>query len=140
MFVALLAVFISGMIYVKVNDLAREVSDLQRIRTAEIRQSRNEANLLVTHHRSGERPRGTLVVHNNGKAIATNVEVVLQRTSMPVLTPIIPGNVATIDKLLPDQRVSIDTTTERDDAWPVDVFVAWQDPRGPQTLARSVQR
>jgi hypothetical protein len=128
------------MIYVKVNDLERQVSDLQRIRTAEIRQGRNEANLLVTHHRSGDKPRGTITVHNKGKAIATDISVLVQRTSMPVLTPIIPGNRIDVPKLMPDERTMIDTTTDRDDAWPIDVLVTWTDPRGPQSLARALQR
>lgn len=140
MFVALLAVFIGGLLYVRINELEHDVADLKRERFADVKQAQNEAAILVSHHRSGERPRGSLVLHNAGKGIATDVVLRVQRTSMPSRTPIITHDEATVPQIGPGQRVSVDTTTDVDEAWPIDVLVTWSDPRGPQSTARSVQR
>lgn len=139
-FIALLSVFISAMVYLRLNEVDHQVSELRRMRDAEVKQGRNEAVLVVSHHRSASDQRGALVVHNTGKAIANNVVVRIQRTTMPTSFPLIAGNEAMIEKIIPGQRITLDTTTSADDIWPVDVLVTWEDPRGPQSTARSVQR
>ncbi len=140
MFVALLAVFAAGVVYVRVNELEQEIETLKREKAAGLREALNEAPLSVTHHRSGERPRGALLVHNAGKGVATDVAVHINRTNKPAATPVIEGNVATIERIAAGQRVTIDTTTESDDTWPIDVLVTWVDARGPQSTLRRVSR
>lgn len=140
MFVALLSVFTSGVLYVRTNELEEQIAQIKRERKVALRSALDESSVSVSHHRSGERPRGALVVHNMGKGAATNVTVHVHRTAHPSPTPVIPGNVVAIERLGGGQRMTIDTTTERDDVWPIDVLVTWDDARGPQSVLRSVSR
>jgi hypothetical protein len=140
MLIAVISFFMAILLYIRQNNLEQEIVSIRESRKIVDAEAAQSAVMTITHHRSGERPRGSFLLSNAGKVHARDVTVNVQSYNSHPSTPVIEGGATGIDLVKAGQRITIDTTTEKDDEWPIEVLITWTDSRGPQAEVRQVSR
>jgi hypothetical protein len=138
--ISLIAFFLVVGLYLRQNGLEEQITEMEKSRKADEQDARRSAVLTVTHHSSGGEPKGYFLLHNAGRAPADEVILQIRSYASTPSRPLIEGGVAAVEHMRAGERVTIDTDTVDDGAWPVEALLTWKDAEGPQSTAREVSR
>lgn len=140
LWISLITFFLLVALFVRQNRLDEDLHTIRRSHRADEQNQQRQASVSVTHHRNLNDPGGYFLVHNTGKSPADDVQLQIRGYAAAPGSPLIPEDCVHLERMRPGERRTVETTTVRDDEWPVEVLVTWTDNGGPAAELTQVDR